>query len=163
MKTAQQKQTEVKYDFETHSEIAGKVVENVPCEIDKDNSINLSELVKDRPRLVLRISSTNCGPCRDQQLDRINEMFKQSDDIIVLSSHNTSRDFAVFKSTNRTKAPVYRVPKEEMEWDVNAPFYFVLNKNMSVSNVHIPDIHTQYERQKTVQYLINVKNLLNAE
>jgi len=35
METAQQKQKEVKYDFETHSEISRKVVEDRPCEIDK--------------------------------------------------------------------------------------------------------------------------------
>ena len=155
MKVAKAKQSE-------GTEIAGKIVEDILCEIDEENNMKLSELVKDRPKLIFRFSNTHCSSCYERQIDKINEIFKHSDDIVILCSY-TNRGFILFKSRNRTKVPVYRIPEEEIKWDVNKPFYFLLNKDMSVSNVYIPNINSQQEQQKTTQYLIKMRNVINAE
>jgi len=87
-------------------------------------------------------------------------MFKHRDDVIILCSHNTNRDFLIFKSRN-INIPAYRVPKENLKWDTNAPFYFLLNKNLSVSNIHIPNTDTQQQQQISIQYLANMQNIIN--
>jgi len=147
-------------NFETNSKITGTVVKNILCEIEGESKISLSELVKEKPKLVFRYSNINCKTCFEAQLELINKLFENSEDVIILCSYNISRDFLVFKKMNKIKVPIYRIPKEDMEWEINNPFYFLLNKSMSISNIYIPDKKYQ---QMSLQYLLSMQKLINAK
>lgn len=106
-----------------------------------DSITQLSKLSK--PLLVLYIAESHCTKCVDKELNMLETYCKDIENrIMILASLHNYKDIEVFKQENHIKYPVYLISRDSFEWDINQlekPYYFILDRQLRISNLHITD------------------------
>lgn len=119
--------------------------------IKSDSVFQLGYLNK--PTLVFYFSEDHCSKCISQELRLIKEQCTDIDDkIILLVSFRNYKTLQIFKQTERVDYPTYLVARRKFNWfpnQLNRPYYFILNSNMTVSDFYLsdelyPDLSKQY-------------------
>jgi hypothetical protein len=149
-------------NLELGNEMNGLRAPEASCFKHRKDSTLLSKLVKTKPVLVLRYSSTNCNTCYEKALNDMTDVFGETvQSTIVLCSYLVERDFLIFKRVNQIKYPIYRIESDAFDWTVesyNIPYYFVLHPDMKISNVYIPN---KSFPEMNGAYLESIKRLFN--
>lgn len=111
-----------------------------------NDTINLKSIIK-KPTLVFRYSILNCGACVAIELNNIQEVIAKyktlKDRIILISFYQDLRSEIYAYKSLKIKIPMYIIPNNKLglpiEENNNSPYYFVLNSDLSVSNLFIPE------------------------
>ena len=99
----------------------------------------LREVVNDHPVLILRISSEDCDVCIDRIIEQLkligNEKLKEK--IILITDFKYPRQIPIFVREHGIEFKVLSLPRFEFgsEIDKFTPFYFIVQKDFSVSNL----------------------------
>ncbi len=129
---------------------------------DEKGSINsFSEIVSDKPHLVLVISKINCNVCVESELEIIHEYItkKQIKNVLLISDYENKRHLYVFKRINQIHTPIYRILDTFKFESANeaAPFYFYYDgqqiKNIFIPNKTTPELTISYLKE----YMRNVE------
>lgn len=124
----------------------------------------LSDLVitRGKPILILRIKETDCSVCVMNELKNLNS-YKDVliNDVLVLGSYTSERTLRVLLKRKNLNIISHNIPFnffEHFSFEVyNSPYYFILDPNLKISNIYIPD---QMFSNMTKEYLDGVVRLL---
>jgi len=116
---------------------------DLKCFDEKGKKFHLSELINERPKLILRISERMCDLCITSELNslkRINTDIRK-DDIILLATYSNFNSLRILKKKHGIPFKIYKVGTihESSLEQQNTPYYFVLEKNMIPKYQFIPD------------------------
>ncbi len=152
----------LKMNEDLNEKLTGISVQNVHCEDEEQNQHVLSELVLQKPVLVYRYSELNCNTCYETELTSLQHFFANAHDkVVILCSYQIRKYFTIFKKMNQIVLPIYRIPQDAFSWileDYNAPYYFVLHPDLTISHIYIPD---KVFPERNRQYLESVKWFLS--
>lgn len=107
---------------------------------ERNDSITFANLIK-RPVLVLRYNELGCQTCVDKLLAELlkSETFNDSN-TLLLTYYPEPAYLRQFKRVNRLSMPIYNMKNTNLPPDkLNQPYFFVLHKDLTVSNVYIPE------------------------
>ena len=124
--------------FDLNLTYSGQKIDDITCFFD-DKEVDLSELVKDKPVLVLMHSSTTCSACLEDLLSKING---NVDEMLILCSDISKKNFEILTRDMNVKYPICRVEEALFKWmpdTSNQPYLLVINKDLTVSDFFIPD------------------------
>jgi hypothetical protein len=136
---------------------------------DEDNNVIIkSNLIKRSPLLIFRFSELNCSTCIQDQLSLLSDLLQSNDiNYIIISDYNSIRNLGIFKRVNAIKVPIYNC-KQLLNRETITPYYFVLNKNGTISDFYYPDkkfpeISKEYLKLIHEKYFqVEVKNNLTS-
>lgn len=119
--------------------------------------------------LVFRYSILNCGACVAVEFNNMRELNIDpkilNDKIIFVSYYEDIRSQIIAYKSMNLKVPMYIIPNNKLGLPIeehnNNPYYFIISKDLSVSNVFIPDKeHINF----TKEYLtIVINRILNKQ
>jgi hypothetical protein len=107
---------------------------------ERNDSIRLANLIN-RPVLVLRYNELGCQTCVDALISALLkvDMLKDSN-TLLLTYYRDPSYLRQFKRINRLSMPIYNIKHTSLTPDtLNLPYFFVLHKDLTVSNVYIPE------------------------
>jgi len=131
-------------NFEISAKLMGQELNDIKCESsEKNGSVDLKALIGDSPVFVCRYSDINCNVCIEAIFEQLNvKLGDAPDKVLVLCSYGIRRDFVAIKKINKVKFPIYKIKHEELNLlpeEYNVPYCFILNPNMTITYIHIPD------------------------
>jgi len=80
------------------------------------------------------------------------------DEIVILASYNNLKDLAIFLRVNKIKCPVYILDHEQLricDNFSNSPFYFVMDKDLNISDIYFPQSNDSIMNQMYIKNEIN--------
>lgn len=102
----------------------------IKCVDENGNKVFLSELINEKPKLILRISDRMCDLCI---ISELNSLKKNNDDInksdiLIMASFSSFNALRIFKKKNNIPCSIYMVDSlnESALEKQNLPYYFVL-------------------------------------
>lgn len=107
---------------------------------ERNDSMMLANLIN-RPVLVLRYNELGCQTCVDALISALlkAEMLNDSN-TLLLTYYRDPSYLRQFKRINRLSMPIYNMKHTKLPPDtLNLPYFFVLHKDLTVSNVFIPE------------------------
>jgi hypothetical protein len=94
------------------------------------------------PRLVFRFQTHMCDICINDQLDVINRVPNSADFVMLLPTFHDSRSRKIYHNNSRDYVKIIELKDDhEILKDIdklNYPYYFVLNKDFTLSHFFIP-------------------------
>lgn len=145
----------------------GDTIENSPVFNENGDEIMLKSLAGNSSKFVLRYSELHCSSCVEKQVALFNKVINVigEDNVLILSSYTNNRDLLLFKRMNQIKLPVYNIKDADLgipAEGANSPIFFVLSKNLKISNVFLPleydpDLTQQYHEKIITKYWSNTK------
>lgn len=124
---------------------------------------NLTRIVADGPILVLRIKEGQCQSCVIFSMLKLETFFRESPlNIVVLANYHDLNSLKIANRVmNRNKTPFYNVRDFGVLDELNAPYFFILEKDLSITNVFVPekafpDVTNQYF--DAIKYNFDVRN-----
>ena len=135
--------------FDLNLTYSGQKIDDITCFFD-DSEILLSQLIKDKPVLILMYSNNNCSACLEDLLNRI---YGNVNKMLILCSDISEKEFELLTRDMNIKYPIYIVDDTNFGWapdTSNQPYMFVINKNLTISDLFIPDNRFQ---NVTTKYL----------
>lgn len=124
---------------------------------EKNKDILMKELVGEHSKLVFRYSQLHCNVCVDQEVKFLKDLIDEIGDenILILAHYDSFRNLSLFKRTNQVSTKVFNIKDIKLPIEeYNIPYYFVVNKDLHISDVMIP---TKYLPERTQSYLEFVK------
>ncbi|MCD8042919.1 MAG: hypothetical protein LUH10_07620 [Tannerellaceae bacterium] len=115
-----------------------------------------------KPVLIFRIIESNCDLCYNHEMDIIKEYYGDTfmeDNIMIFGSFTYDRNLNMLLKRRKLNIVSENIPyMEENPLDeLNFPYYFILNPDMKISNIYIPD---KTFPDLTIEYLESIKRLL---
>lgn len=110
---------------------------------DSSDPFSISSLVDNDTKLFFRFKETNCIIC----VNKFMEVLKNIPDsfpiehLVILCGYENFHEYRVFVTKNNMKMKVFNIdelPNLIVE-EINEPYFFVLNKNLRIQNIYIPD------------------------
>jgi len=102
--------------FQMESE--NKVIDgSIELRSESGDILKLSDLVSQKPKLILRYSELQCDMCIDHSLvylKRIADSIGRKN-ILILASYNSMRDLAIFKRINSIDLPVFQIAEKGLD------------------------------------------------
>jgi len=158
----------LKFNFEVNIENTNVKLEDVFVKDTTDIPFLLSDVFKNGrdKMLVCRFSERHCESCVKLSIlaiqNHLNTIGK--DNVLFLGMHRNNRIFIQEKThyniqnMNVYNTAIFDIPVEKL----NFPYYFILNSDMTITNVFVPDkatfsITDTYLKMITKQYFLNKK------
>ncbi len=93
-------------------------------------------------KLVFYFSEMHCQTCVNEELKILKKSVSENN-IIYLASYNSLRNLNAFKRINSLRAKVYNIQRPILNnvFEVNVPFFAVINKDGALLDVFIPSKH----------------------
>lgn len=95
--------------------------------------------------LVLYISSNQCDSCINDAIDKVETYLKKHPEFkyVIISKGFNLRELKLMRVDRNIRAEIYSLTNIELSFfnkmnEVQYPYYFVVNKNLEVSNVFFP-------------------------
>lgn len=94
--------------------------------------------------LVLYISSNQCDSCINDAIDKVETYLKKHPEFkyIIISKDFNLRELKLMQEDRNIHAEIYSLTDIELsffnKYEVQYPYYFVVNKNLEVSNIFFP-------------------------
>ena len=125
-----------------------------------DDSL-LSFTKREKPILILRIKETYCSTCIENEINMINKMGNEiKDNLCILTSHSSKRNIKRMMMKYNIDIPYQEIPYNFLDQyyfeEFNAPYYFLLHKDMRISQIYLPE---KALPKLTLDYFKNVKRL----
>lgn len=120
--------------------------------------VNIADLDKRFPLLVLRYTELGCQMCVEEHLvffkafiDRLKE-----DDFLILSTYNNLRDLILFRRLNQIDYDIYNIESLKLPIeDANTPYLFVLQKDFTVSHLFMLDTDNLKQIEEYYNYIFS--------
>jgi len=145
---------------ELNDSLSGVKIANIDCVNIHGDSTKLSDLVTGESVLVLHYSELYCSACYQKQFDLLQRFFPDSTKFLVLGSHANFRNFKFYWNRSQYSLPAYCIAYGSLDWYANEydyPYYFILNKDLTVSYFYVPD---PMDIEKNRYYIEYVKKIL---
>jgi hypothetical protein len=116
---------------------------NLTVESANSNPINLSTIIGNKKRIILRFSDRNCMSCIEAQLGLISNLKNtfEKEDILLLASADIKRNIIIKLKQFDIENPIYftdyNIAGINLE-RYNVPYYFVTDTNLTMDLVFIP-------------------------
>jgi len=138
----------------------GKLIDNFICETSDNSTLQLSKIVLDKPILFFRYSYSNCNTCYEEEINLLNEVFKNNiGNAIIISSYDIKRDYLKFLNFIKSDIPIYRILNDSnLKIETNNPYYFLLHEDLKMTHFFIPD--KKYP-EKSKEYLEKIIRVLD--
>ena len=137
------KEVFLRYNFELNNKMSGLTTPDILYSEYRKEMKHLSEVVKDRPLLIYRFTSSNCNKCYIEDLQNLQMQFSNNYDIVsALCSHRNERDLLILLKTYSIELSVFLIKHDSFNWIAEEefkPYYFVLHPNMKISHIYVPD------------------------
>lgn len=95
--------------------------------------------------LVLYISSNQCNSCINDAIDKVETYLKKHPEFkyVIISKGFSLRELKLMQVDRNINAQIYALSNKEFAFfnktdQVHYPYYFVVNKNLEVSNIFFP-------------------------
>ena len=148
-------------NFNLNNDIGCIQLNNINCH-SEDSILSLSDLVKNKPILVYRYANISCDGCVKIILKDLDNIFdKQVNDVLILCSYSTKKEYNYFRKMNNIRLPMYNIDTNALNDQVNSidsPYFFILYPNLTASNFYIPDIRFAELNEK---YHMGAKSLIS--
>ncbi len=110
---------------------------------DSCDSFAVSSLVNNGTKLFFRFKETDCTMC----INKFMEVLKNIPDnfpmerLVILCGYENFHEYRVFVTKNNMKMKVFNIDKLPglITEEINEPYFFVLNKELKIQNIYIPD------------------------
>ncbi|MCQ2975932.1 MAG: hypothetical protein MJ211_14120 [Bacteroidales bacterium] len=106
-----------------------------------DQYIKLEDIIKNKPKLIIRYTSLTCNSCVDTLITYAKKVVKRigRENVIVFAQYESLRDFHLFNRINKNYIDIYRVEDKITKLDYSdTPYMFILNPDKSISHLYIP-------------------------
>lgn len=120
----------------------------------QEDSLKLSDIILDNPKLVLTFSRYACSACIKKEIKILSNFKSKFDtnEVIILTDFENARELIIFVKMNEINYSMYIIDelfgiKADEE---RLPYYFVLDKDMCMKDLFIAP---QYNSQMTFNYL----------
>lgn len=127
------------------------------CTLNKKDSVNICDLVKDKKQLFYYYNEVNCSSCVDSEIERIQKYNRENcNKIIVVARYSRWRDYIVYRKISKLNDWFYAIKTDMAALPiqrVSTPFYFSLNKEGIVMNIFIPDTNMDKYTNMYVRYV----------
>jgi hypothetical protein len=147
---------------ELNDQLSGKLAPDIVCIDANQDTVHLSDLVKEKKILVYYYSELHCSSCYEKQLEWLQSSFEKGPyPVVILGAYLAYRHFATYMKVNHHKLPIYQISHKVLDWFIEnsgMPFCFVLNEDMTASYFYIPN--NDYPAINN-RYLDGVKKLLS--
>lgn len=114
---------------------------------------------KSAPIVVFRCSETNCSACIDAQINILQEdsLFEKNSDLCVVGNYSSNRKLNYFVAHNDIETTALNIKTLlGLDKDINKPYLFVLQKDLTVTHLFIPD-NNEIDKMKDYMNYINKK------
>jgi len=149
-----------KFGKELNDSLFGTKIADINCVNILGDSAKLSDLVTGESVLVLYYSELYCSACYQKQFDLLQRFFPDSTKLLVLGAHANYRNFKFYWIRSQYSLPAYCINYGSLDWYANEydyPYYFILNKDLTVSYFYLPD---PMDIEKNRYYIEYVKKIL---
>ena len=123
------------------------------------NKVGLSEILTDKPCLIIRFAETNCEECVRFLLIKVMRLYNSdlfNKRILLFASYPNRQALKILVDRLNIKYPVYLVDKLPISCErINFPYCFMLDSTMRTSHVFVPD---KYEPQIANTYFELIEN-----
>ena len=123
------------------------------------NEVGLSEILTDKPCLIIRFAETNCEECVRFLLIKVMRLYNSdlfNKRILLFASYPNRQALKILVDRLNIKYPVYLVDKLPISCErINFPYCFMLDSTMRTSHVFVPD---KYEPQIANTYFELIEN-----
>ena len=123
------------------------------------NEVGLSEILTDKPCLIIRFAETNCEECVRFLLIKVMRLYNSdlfNKRILLFASYPNRQALKILVDRLNIKYPVYLVDKLPISCErINFPYFFMLDSTMRTSHVFVPD---KYEPQIANTYFELIEN-----
>ena len=128
------------------------------------DSLDLSNVKKQKKTVVFRYSFLHCRPCVDSVMAYLSDFIKENEkdlEVILLATYSQPRDLRTFKRSNQLFTQVYTIkslnlPVEELD----VPYLFLLDENLTVVDLFIPRKEMPYLLKR---YLKKISSGMRAQ
>lgn len=148
---------------DVNEHLTGRQVADVNCADSIGNIVKLSDLIANKSVLIYHYSELHCSSCYESFLRFLgNNVHDNNLPIIILGSYLSFRHFSVYIKRNVYMLPIYRVEHNPFQWELdnmNVPYCFVLNPDMTSSYFYIP--RDEFPETNKL-YLERVRTLLST-
>jgi len=123
------------------------------------DSIVLSNLVGEKPKLIFRYSELNCNVCVDAQLALIKTFIEKygEENLIMISSYKFRKTVYQFKILNNIRNEIFNVDFLNQSIDnLNTPYYFILDNTYIPKMMFIPE---KAFPEDTEEYFKKIQNM----
>lgn len=105
--------------------------------------IRLSEQLQHTPKLVFKISNSNCSSCLRFILSSLDKMMKRipKDQLLLIADNSNIREIKAVMNSWNVKCPVYRVEENAFSQilkEENVPFNFIIDADLQMKDLFIP-------------------------
>lgn len=111
----------------------------------ENKPFQLSEIIKNKPYLIIRFADTNCEECIRFLLLKVMRLYKDmdsNDQIILLASYQSIKTLSILIKSLNITYPVFLTNQFSNPCEkINFPYCFLLDSTMRTSHVFIPDKH----------------------
>jgi hypothetical protein len=148
------------YDYVNSVKYNGLRLDDVYLSDRNDSVYSIKEVAKGDKVLVLRYSYIDCGSCVDSLIKQTNNLSEilGREKIVILAKYNSRIDYINFIRLNNIKNNIYNIKDSlSVADELNVPYFFVLEKNMTTSNFFIP--RKEFSKL-TEDYLHAIENIL---
>ncbi len=138
-------------------------IEDIYCHLENwKDSILLSTLVKNKPKLILRVPTVYCKMCESQELDNLKYLYEVEGfhNICAVLTVGNSRELRSLSLLNYnflkvgfTNNKILNVTMDKY----NKPYYFVLDSNMNATMFFFPQATTP---NLTIKYFEDASNMI---
>ncbi|GAL68875.1 hypothetical protein [Jejuia pallidilutea] len=108
-------------------------------------SLQCFSIVFPESKLVLYISSNQCDSCINDAIDKVETYLKKHPEFkyVIISKGFSLRELKLMQTDRNINADIYALTNIELSFfnkmdEVHYPYYFVVNKNLEVSNIFFP-------------------------
>lgn len=119
--------------------------------------LRLTDLIKEGPILILKISKLNCQTCVDENIKHLKSLFRKHNvakgKIVILYQESNTRDLSMLRRSINAEISIYQIKSQDkltLNMDeLNVPYFFILDANylpriIHVSNRVFPDSTMEY-------------------
>lgn len=123
------------------------------------DSLSLSEIFNNTPKLIVRFSEINCIDCISKEMSMLSEYPELRSNTICMATYHRHNDLITAKRMSGITNSVYNVDKSVFDYpmeEFGLPYYFFVNENSVASFFFVANLE---DLQSTKNYLTYVSSL----
>lgn len=107
------------------------------------DSIKLSSIINNKPKLIFRFKETDCNICIENALNDIREIYRivGAQNIIILANYYNVRSFISFFNSNKMNVMIYNTSSKELGIPIESldtPYFAIVDAKLIAHSIVIP-------------------------
>lgn len=147
-------------NIEVQIENDEKFINNIEIELKNHEIKKLNNLLGSKPKLIFRISESNCPMCIDYELNVLKRYINKigAHNVILLTSYKDSRMVKILLEHYDLNCMIYNTKEKLLNINIeqyNTPYYFVADSTLKTKFVFIPSKDIPHYSEKYLQQISN--------